>query len=67
MYQIAPPLICNAFWCRWAADPQGPSFEFQSLPPAYAATQSTSQLALPPNALQVGASPSRSSFDEGFI
>ena len=38
---------------RWEADPQGPSFDFGSLPAAYAATQNTAQLALPPDALQV--------------
>ena len=39
---------------EWSVDHSGPSFEFAALPPAFKATQYSSQLAIPPNYLQVG-------------
>ena len=38
---------------QWSADPAGPNFDFASLPAAFAVTQSSPQLAIPPNWLQV--------------
>lgn len=39
---------------EWSADPAGPNFAFSGLPSAFAVTQYSPQLALPPNYLQVG-------------
>lgn len=37
----------------WSADPTGPTFLFEALPPQYAATQTSAQLVIPANFLKV--------------